>query len=116
MKHTIERCRRQAEFARALFATNLKSALMQRGAFLTQVVFMMLNNLTFFVFWWALMQRVPQIRGWRLGDIAVLFGVVAAGFGLGVTVGGGVRHLGRFIEGGDLDTLLTQPKPVLPYA
>jgi ABC-2 type transport system permease protein len=46
----------------------------------------------------------------------VLFGVVAAGFGLAVTVAGGVRHLGRFIEEGDLDTLLTQPRSVLVYA
>jgi ABC-2 type transport system permease protein len=103
-------------FARALLATNLKAALMQRGAFAIQVLFMALNNLTFFVFWWALMHRVPSVRGWRIGDIQVLFGVVAVGFGLAVTVAGGVRHLGRLIEDGTLDTLLTQPRPVLLYA
>ena len=103
-------------FARALLATNLKATLMQRGAFAMQVVFMALNNLTFFVFWWALMRRVPEIRGWRLGDVQVLFGVVAAGFGTAVTLAGGVRHLGRFIDDGDLDTLLTQPQPVLLHA
>ena len=37
-------------FARALLATNLKATLMLRGAFVVQVVFMALNNLTFFVF------------------------------------------------------------------
>ena len=103
-------------FARALLAANVKSTLMRRGAFVMQVVFMALNNLTFFVFWWALMKRVPELRGWRLGDIQVLFGVVAAGFGLAVTFAGGVRHLGRFIDEGELDTLLTQPRPVLLYA
>lgn len=81
-----------------------------------QVLFMMLNNLTFFVFWWALMQRVPNLRGWTLADINVLFGMCAAGFGLAVTVAGGVQHIGLFIENGQLDTLLTQPRPVLPYA
>lgn len=103
-------------FARALLAANLKSTLMLRGAFVTQVVFMALNNFAFFVFWWALMQRVPVLRGWRLGDIQVLFGIVAAAFGLAVTLAGGVRHLGRFIDEGELDTLLTQPRPVLLYA
>ena len=103
-------------FAGALLAANLKATLMLRGAFVMQVVFMALNNLTFFVFWWALMQRVPSIRGWRLGDIQLLFGIVAAGFGLAVTVAGGVRHLGRFIDEGELDTLLTQPRPVLLHA
>lgn len=103
-------------FARALVATNLKSALALRAAFIIQVVFMALNNLTFFVFWWVLMSRVTTIRGWRLGDIQMLFGLVAAAFGLTITVAGGVRHLGRFIEDGDLDTLLTRPTSVLVHA
>src|SRR5689334_23719986 len=103
-------------FAWALLATNFRAAAALRGAFVMQVVFMVVNNLTFFVFWWVLMRRVPDLRGWRLGDIQVLFGVVAAGFGLTVTLAGGVRHLGRFIDEGELDTLLTQPKPVLLYA
>ena len=103
-------------FTRALVATNFKATVALRGAFVIQVVFMALNNFTFFIFWWALMQHVTTLRGWQLGDIQMLFGMVAAAFGLTVTVAGGVRHLGRFIENGDLDTLLTQPKPVLVHA
>jgi len=103
-------------FVRALIATNLKASLALRRAFIVQVVFMVLNNFTFFVFWWALMQHTDSIRGWRLTDIQVLFGMVAAAFGLTVTMAGGVRHLGRFIEEGTLDTLLTQPQPVLVHA
>jgi ABC-2 type transport system permease protein len=103
-------------FVRALVATNLKSTLAMRAAFVMQVAFMALNNFVFFVFWWALMGHVTTLRGWSLGDIQVLFGVVAAAVGLTVSVAGGVRHLGRFINDGDLDTLLTQPKSVLVYA
>src|SRR5262245_44148310 len=103
-------------FTRALVTTNLKAAIALRGAFVIQVVFMALNNFTFFVFWWALMGHVTTLRGWRIGDIQLLFGMVAAAFGLTVTVAGGVRRLGRFIEDGALDTLLTQPKPVLVHA
>jgi len=103
-------------FARSLLATNLKAALALRGAFVMQAAFMALNNLTFFVFWWALMARVPVIRGWHLGDVQLLFGLVAAAFGLTIALAGGVRQLGRIIEDGDLDTLLTQPRSVLVYA
>src|SRR5262245_5902193 len=103
-------------FARALVATSLKAALALRGAFFVQVAFMVLNNVKFFVFLWVLMGHVSSIRGWRLGDVAVLFGTVAAAFGLAVALAGGVRNLGRLIEEGDLDTLLTQPKSVLGYA
>src|ERR1051325_9926335 len=103
-------------FAGALLATNLKASLMLRGAFAMQVIFMALNNLTFFVFWWVLMRRVPDIRGWRLADIELMFGIVAVAVGLAVTIAGGVRHLGRLIEEGGLDTLLVQPRSVLVYA
>ena len=103
-------------FAAALFATNLKASLAQRAAFAMQVLFMIVNNMVFFIFWWALMNRVDTIRGWRIGDIQVLFGIVAASVGLAGAVTGGVRHLGRLIDNGELDTLLTQPRPVLPYA
>jgi len=103
-------------FARALVATNLKAALALRGAFVLQVAFMALNNFTFFVFWWVLMRRVTTLRGWRLADVQLLFGLVAVSIGATVTVAGGVRHLGRLIEEGDLDTLLTQPRSVLVYA
>ena len=103
-------------FARALVATNLKATLALRGAFVLQVAFMALNNVTFFVFWWVLMRRVTTLRGWQLADVQLLFGLVAVSFGLTVTIAGGVRHLGRLIEDGDLDTLLTQPRPVLVYA
>jgi len=108
--------RHSFRFAAALLATNLKASLMLRGAFAMQVAFMALNNLTFFVFWWVLMRRVPDIRGWHLADIQVLFGIVAVAVGLAITIAGGVRHLGQFIEQGELDTLLVQPPPVLLYA
>jgi ABC-2 type transport system permease protein len=81
-----------------------------------QTTFMAINNLVFFVFWWILLHRVEHIRGWRLPDMALLFGVVACAYGLTVTVAGGVRELARFIDEGTFDTWLTQPKPTLIYA
>lgn len=103
-------------FTKTLFATNLKSGLALRGAFVLQVVFMMLNNVTFFVFWWVLFDKVPNLRGWSLSEVQLLFGISASSFGLAVGVAGGVRHLGRFIDEGELDPLIAQPKPTLLYA
>jgi ABC-2 type transport system permease protein len=103
-------------FAIALFRTNLRAALALRTTFVVQATFMCLNNLVFFVFWWVLLRRVPTLRGWRLNDIEALYGITATSFGLVVAIAGGVRHLGRTIEEGELDTLLTQPTPTLLYA
>lgn len=105
-----------ARFLAALVATNLKASLALRGTFALQALFMVVNNVVFFTVWWLLLRRVPHVRGWRIDDVEVLFGIAAAGFGLVMAVAGGVRHLSRTIEEGELDTLLTQPRPLLPYA
>lgn len=105
-----------ARFALALCWTSLKANVAQPRAFTLQVLFMAANNLLYFVFWVFLFQRVPSIRGYALGDVAVMFGVVATGFGIAVSLGGGVLRLARLIDDGDLDPLLTQPKPTLLYA
>jgi ABC-2 type transport system permease protein len=103
-------------FAIALLFTNLKAALALRSAFLLQAGLMLVNNLLFFVFWWVLFERFEEIRGWRIGDVAVLFGVSAAGYGLAAVLAGGVHDLARRIEAGDLDPMLTLPRSVLVQA
>jgi ABC-2 type transport system permease protein len=103
-------------FLWALFRTNLKAVTALRGSFVLSMTFMALNNAAFFVFWWVLMERVGQVRGWQLSDVELLFGISAAGFGLMQATAGGAVHLSRFIDEGALDPLLAQPKPTLLYA
>lgn len=107
---------RTTKFLWALFLTNLKAVTALRGSFLLSMTFMALNNATFFVFWWVLLGRVGQLRGWYLGDVQLLFGISAAGFGLMQATAGGAVHLSRFIDDGTLEPLLVQPKSTLVYA
>ncbi|MCP4004413.1 MAG: hypothetical protein GY725_09485 [bacterium] len=100
-------------FARALIATNLKASFARRGAFFLQVAMMALNNLIFFTIWWIFFDRFDDIRGWKIGDVMALHGVVACSFGCAVVLGGGVRELSRMIADGELDVFLTQPKSTL---
>lgn len=105
-----------ARFAAALLATSIRSAMAERGAFLLRAAFMAVNNGIFFTFWIVLLWRVPEIRGYELADVAVLYGVVAVAHGLAVFVAGGIQYLARMIDDGELDALLAQPKPTLLYA
>ena len=105
-----------ARFATALVATSVRSALAERGAFIMRAALMAVNNAIFFTFWIVLLSRVPSIRGYELGDIALLYGVVAVAHGLAVFVAGGMSYLARVIHDGELDALLAQPKPTLLYA
>jgi ABC-2 type transport system permease protein len=103
-------------FAATVTAMNLRQSLALRAAFWLQAAFMIGNNLIFFATWWIFFRRFDDVGGWRFDDVAVLFGVVSAGFGLCVVFAGGVRDLARTIVDGDLDSLLLQPKPVLLHA
>jgi ABC-2 type transport system permease protein len=105
-----------ARFAAALLGTSIRSALAERGAFLMRAALMAINNGIFFTFWIVLLSRVPQIRGYELGDVAVLYGIVAVANGLAYFVAGGIQFLARVIHDGELDALIAQPKPTLLYA
>lgn len=108
--------RHRIRFLAALVATNIRACLALRGAFAIQAAAMALNNLLFFVLWWIFFDRFHEIRGWRVGDMLALYGVVAAGFGSASILAGGVRDLARSIAEGELDALLTQPQNVLVHA
>ncbi|MEM7153681.1 MAG: ABC-2 family transporter protein [Myxococcota bacterium] len=97
----------------ALLSTNLQAVLALRTTFWIQALFMALNNVIFFVFWWVLFERFDEIRGWRIEDVAALFGVSAAGFGMARIFAGGLDGLAERIDGGQLDPLLVQPRSVL---
>jgi ABC-2 type transport system permease protein len=100
-------------FVLALVGMIFKSSVALRAAFLLQAAFMALNNLLFFTVWWVLFQRFEQIRGYRLEDMLVLYGVCCGGFGLAMLLCGGLRELAARITEGELDSLLSQPKGVL---
>jgi ABC-2 type transport system permease protein len=97
----------------ALLSTNLKAAVALRGAFWLQACFMLLNNLIFVVVWWIFFERFKSINGWQAGDTYLLYGLVAAAFGVSIVFAGGARELSRVISDGALDTYLTQPKSPL---
>jgi ABC-2 type transport system permease protein len=103
-------------FLVALVATNLKACFALRGAVWAQTVFMALNNAVFFVVWWIFFERFEEIRGWRLNEMAALFGIAATAYGLAVVFAGGVSDLARKVIEGEIDALLTQPKNVLLHS
>ncbi len=96
-------------FLIGVWRMNLKAAVSLRGAFLLQTFMMFVNNLLYHALVGAV-RRFEQIRGWRMADMLLLYGLVAASFGLAVVAGGGVRELGRVILDGGLGSYLTQPR------
>jgi ABC-2 type transport system permease protein len=94
---------------------NLMSAMAYRGAFLMQVVGMILNNAMLLFFWWILFSRLPTLEGWTLGQVMVLYAVVAFGFGLAHIVCGNAFLVARVIVRGELDYYLALPADPLVH-
>jgi ABC-2 type transport system permease protein len=109
----MKQIQRELHFLLAVWQANLLAAMEYRVAFLSQVLGMMFNNAIYFVFWILFFDRFQAVRGWALGDMLLLFGVVATGFGAALVLFGNVAALTEVIAGGRLDYYLSLPRPVL---
>ncbi|MDQ1038386.1 ABC-2 type transport system permease protein [Streptomyces sp. V3I8] len=57
--------------------------------------------------------RVDELGGYSLGQVAFLYGLSSAAFGLTELLFGSMNRLGGRVRDGTLDTLLVRPVPVL---
>jgi len=100
-------------FLFALWKANLQAAMEFRAAFFTQIIFMILNNAGFFVFWILYFDKFENVRGWTVNDMMLLFGIAATAWGAAAYFFGNFTTLGEVIAQGRLDYYLSLPKPVL---
>jgi len=100
---------------RGYFRHNLMSAMAYRGAFLLQVVGMILNNSMLLFFWWILFTRLPTLQGWTMSQVMVLYALVAFGFGAANIVCGNAFLVARTIVRGELDYYLALPADPLVH-
>jgi ABC-2 type transport system permease protein len=91
------------------------SAIAYRGAFIMQVIGMMLNNSMLLFFWWVLFTRLPNLRGWDMSSVMRLYGVVAFGYGVTNVVFGNAFRVAHIIATGDLDYYLALPADPLVH-
>ena len=92
---------------------SIKSALSLKQSFFIQSVLMLLSNMVIFSFWWIYFDNFSSIKGWTLADMACLYGIVTAAYGIFSVFLGGSRYLARMISEGDLDALIVRPKNLL---
>jgi ABC-2 type transport system permease protein len=107
---------REAGFVWEHFKFNLASAMEYKWSFVSQVVFMVLNDFLLLFFWWLIFGKVQDIGGWTFADVIAMHAVLAAAYGLSVSVFGNVNRLARIIAEGQLDYYLLLPRNPLLHA
>jgi hypothetical protein len=89
---------------------NLQSAMEYRASFISQVVFMFLNDVLLLFFWWVLFSRLPSLNSWQMRDVVILYGVGASTFAFQAILFGHSFALARTIAEGGLDYYLVLPR------
>jgi ABC-2 type transport system permease protein len=111
----LARARSYLGLAAAYTRLNLRAQLEYRGAFISQVAAMFLNDGVWVVFWLLFFTRFPVLRGWTLDDVITLWAVTAAGFGLAHALYGNALLLAGLIAQGQLDAWMLYPRALLPH-
>lgn len=92
---------------------NLMREMVNKVTFLTNVLFMVLNNASILVQWFILFALREDVGGYTLREILLLWGLTAASFGLAHILFARAFSLSELIIKGKLDSFLVQPKNVL---
>ncbi|HUH07324.1 MAG TPA: hypothetical protein VML96_05905, partial [Egibacteraceae bacterium] len=72
----LHRARRSLFLFRRLYTQRLKSVLEYKADFLIMMVAAALVQGLGFVFIWALFRQIPEIHGWGMWDIVLMFALI----------------------------------------
>jgi viologen exporter family transport system permease protein len=95
---------------------NLSAAMEYRIAFIAQALGMFINDMVFAVFWQLYFARFPNVAGWTMADIALVWAVAATSIGLATGVFGNCNRLATIVVQGQLDYYLGLPRNTLLHA
>jgi ABC-2 type transport system permease protein len=99
----------------AYLRLNLNAQLEYRGAFISEVVAMIVNDGFWVLFWVLFFARFPVIEGWEIKDLLLLWTITTAGFGMAFSVMGNAWHLPSLITNGQLDVWMLYPRAILSH-
>lgn len=96
---------------------SIKYALMRemlnKTTFITNIVFMILNNASFIIQWAVLYALKENVGGYTFDQVLLLWGIAAATYGFSRFFFNKAFALSDIINEGKLDSFLVQPKNVL---
>ena len=91
----------------------LMREMLNKTTFITNIVFMVLNNASFIIQWVVLFSLKDNIGGYNFKQVLLLWGVAAATYGFSHFFFKKAYSLSDSINTGKLDSYLVQPKNVL---
>lgn len=103
------------KFVWEYFKINLQSAMEYRVNFLTQSIFMFLNDAVWVIFWLIFFKKFPLINSWGFTEMMLMMAVITTAWGLAGVFFGNFRYLAEVIREGQLDFYLALPREELTH-
>lgn len=92
---------------------NLRNAKELKSAFITSIIGMCINNVSFIFLWYNFGTMIGNINGWEPYDIFGLYGFSTTSFGLVCSFFYGIFNIPRYISTANFDKYLLTPKNTL---
>ena len=92
---------------------NFQNAKELKGAFITSIIGMCLNNAAFIVLWYNFGKMVGNLNGWEPFDIFGLYAFSAGSYGIVCSFFYGIYNIPTYISTGNFDKYLLTPKNTL---
>ncbi len=110
MKLTLQTIYTEIAVALTITRKNIKANASMKGAFLLQMIGMMLNNVAFVFLWLLFTDIFGEINGWGKWEVVGLQGLIAVSYGVCYAFFRGSEVLPAYIDKGIFDTLLVSPR------
>jgi len=94
-------------------AAAVRTSMADRANFLWQAGGMFVNDVFMLALWALFFAGFRSVGGWRLPDMALLYGLIMTIVGAAGVFLGGYRDLAASLLKGELDALLTQPRGLI---
>ena len=91
----------------------LQREMLNKVTFITNVVFMILNNASMIIQWLVLFSLREEMGGYSFKEILLLWGMASSTFGFSRFFFERAFHISRFINEGKIDAFIVQPKNIL---
>jgi viologen exporter family transport system permease protein len=91
-------------------AASVKGQLQYRASAVMTALGVFLITSSEFVAVWALFDRFGQVRGWRLSEIALFYGIISVTWALCDSISRGLDNFAEIVKSGEFDRILLRPR------
>ena len=105
--------KKQIKVALLSIKYSIMMQMINKVTFITNIVFMILNNASFIIQWIVLFNIKDSVGGFSFKEVILLWGIASGTYGIAHLFFEEAFNLPRLIVNGKLDSFLVQPKNVL---